>query len=125
MKGQTGPYVQNAYVRIKSVLRRYNEESYGSYNDYKELNEFENALMKEVVNFPELIKEAAENYDPSSIANYCYNLAKTYHRFYHEVRILTAETEAAKAFRLELSNVVATVLAKGMALLGIEMPEKM
>lgn len=125
MQGQTGPYVQNAYVRIKSVLRRYEQESYGSYEKYVDLNEFEISLLKELVEFPSLIKDAAEGYDPSAVANYCYNLAKTYHRFYHEVRILTAETEEAKAFRLELSSVVANVIAKGMDLLGIEMPEKM
>jgi len=125
MQGQTGPYVQNAYVRIKSVLRKYDRDSIGDFEAYDELHEFELALLKEIVEYPALIAEAAENLDPSAIANYAYNLAKTYHRFYHEVRILTAETEAAKAFRLGLSNVVASVLADSMDLLGIEMPEKM
>jgi len=125
MQGQTGPYVQYAYVRIQSVLRKYENNDYGSFDEYKELNEFELALLKEVVEFPNLIKTAAENYDPSSIANYCYSLGKMYHRFFHEVRILTAETEDAKAFRLHLSSVVAKVLEKAMALLGIEMPVKM
>lgn len=125
MQGQTGPYVQNAYVRIKSILRRYDAEVIEAFDDYTELNEFELALLKEVVEYPSLILEAAENLDPSAIANFAYNLAKTYHRFYHEVRILSAETESAKAFRLELSMVVAKVLAGSMSLLGIEMPEKM
>jgi len=125
MQGQTGPYVQNAYVRIKSILRRYDAEVIEAFDDYTELNEFELALLKEVVEYPSLILEAAENLDPSAIANFAYNLAKTYHRFYHEVRILSAETESAKAFRLELSKVVAKVLAGSMSLLGIEMPEKM
>ncbi|MEM9548744.1 MAG: arginine--tRNA ligase [Bacteroidota bacterium] len=125
MQGQTGPYVQNAYVRIKSVLRKYDGATIGSYDEYAELDEHELALLKEIVEYPTLIAEAAESLDPSTVANYAYNLAKTYHRFYHEVRILTAETEAAKAFRLELSNVVASVLANSMDLLGIEMPEKM
>ncbi len=125
MQGQTGPYVQYAYVRIQSVLRKFENNKYGSFDDYKELNEFELALLKEVVEFPNLIKVAAENYDPSSIANYCYSLGKMYHRFFHEVRILTAETEDAKAFRLHLSNVVSKVLEKAMNLLGIEMPAKM
>lgn len=124
MQGQTGPYVQNAYVRIRSVLRKYDGEGFGTYDGYSP-NESEMALLKEVVEYPSLILEAAENLDPSSIANYAYNLAKTYHRFYHDVRILSAETEEAKAFRLELSNVVASVLEDGMRLLGIEMPEKM
>ena len=125
MQGQTGPYVQYAYVRIQSVLRKFENNDFGSFDDYKELNEFELALLKEVVEFPNLVKTAAENYDPSAIANYCYNLGKMYHRFFHEVRILTAETEDAKAFRLHLSSVVAKVLEKAMNLLGIEMPAKM
>lgn len=125
MQGQTGPYVQNAFVRIKSILRRNEENSLGSFAEYNGPNEFELALLKEVVEYPALIIEAANNLDPSSIANYAYNLAKTYHRFYHEVRILTAETEAAKSFRIELSKVVAGVLEDAMGLLGIEMPEKM
>jgi len=125
MQGQTGPYVQNAYVRIKSILRRNDNEGSENFDGYKDINEFELGLLKEVVEYPALIIEAAKNLDPSSIANFAYNLAKTYHRFYHEVRILTAETEEAKAFRLELSKVVANVLADSMNLLGIEMPEKM
>lgn len=125
MQGQTGPYVQYAYVRIQSVLRKFEDKDYGDFGDYKELNVFELAMLKEIVEFPDLVKNAAENYDPSSIANYCYNLGKMYHRFFHEVRILTAETEDAKAFRLHLSNVIAKVLEKAMNLLGIEMPAKM
>jgi len=125
MQGQTGPYVQNAYVRIKSVLRKNEDSPIGNYADYASPNEFELALLKEIVEYPTLILQAAEELDPSSIANYGFNLAKTYHRFYHEVRILTAETESAKSFRLELSRVVARVLADCMNLLGIEMPEKM
>ena len=124
MQGQTGPYVQNAFVRIKSVLRK-QEDSIGNFDDYEAPNEFELALLKEVSEFPNLILEAAENLDPSAIANYSYNLAKTYHRFYHEVRILKAESEGAKAFRLELSKVVMNVLEDAMNLLGIEMPERM
>ncbi|MDF1696514.1 MAG: arginine--tRNA ligase [Saprospiraceae bacterium] len=125
MQGQTGPYVQYAYVRIKAVLRKYNQNEVGSYEAYTKPNEFEMALLKEIVEYPSLIKDAAENLDPSSIANYSYNLAKTYHRFFHEVRILNAESEPAKAFRLELSKVVARVMQGCMELLGIEMPEKM
>ncbi len=125
MQGQTGPYVQYAYVRIQSVLRKFENRDYGSYGSYKELNEFELALLKEIVEYPRLVKDAAENYDPSSIANFSYNLGKMYHRFFHEVRILTAETEEAKAFRLQLSSAVANVLEKAMSLLGIEMPAKM
>ena len=124
MQGQTGPYVQNAFVRIQSVLRR-NLEKIGSYEAYEAPNEFELNLLKDLSEFPNLVKEAAESLDPSAIANYSYNLAKTYHRFYHEVRILKAESDAARSFRLELSKVVARVLEDAMNLLGIEMPERM
>ena len=125
MQGQTGPYVQNAYVRIKSILRKLEETNIPDYSEYSTSNEFEMALLKEVVEYPNVVREAAEKLDPSAIANYAYNIAKTYHRFYHEVRILSAESEEAKAYRLELSKVVAHVISDSMQLLGIEMPEKM
>jgi arginyl-tRNA synthetase len=72
-----------------------------------------------------LIQAAAENLDPSDIANFCYNLAKSYHRFFHECPILKAESEQARAFRLMVCVAVGNVLNTGMDLLGIEMPEKM
>lgn len=124
MQGQTGPYIQNAYVRIQSVLRKFDENT-TSDEAYAELNEFELTLLKQLIQFPETVLGAAKDIDPSSVANYCYELAKSYHRFYHEVRILSAETEAAKSFRLKLSKAVAEVLESGMRLLGIEMPERM
>lgn len=125
MQGQTGPYIQNAFVRIKSVLRKYEEQDTDFDRKYLDINEFEMALLKDLVLLPGTIEDAASNYDPSMIANYCYDLAKDYHRFYHEVRILSAETEEAKAFRLKLSAAVAKALEKGMNLLGIEMPKRM
>lgn len=125
MQGQTGPYIQNAYVRVMSVLRKYDASVGNDFSGYDGLNEFENDLLKEIVRFPEVIEQAAAEYDPSHLANYCYELAKMYHRFYHEVRILSAETEAAKQFRLVLSKQVAEILSTAMNLLGIQMPERM
>lgn len=124
MQGQTGPYIQNAYVRIQSVLRK-NEDATGQAAQYTNPNEWEIALLKELIRYPEVLADAAKSYDPALVANYCYELAKKYHRFYHEVRILAAETEEAKAYRLQLSKVVGSVIEKGMKLLGIEMPERM
>jgi len=124
MQGQTGPYIQNAYVRIASILRK-QEVTSGDHSAYTALQEEELVLIKELIKYPEILASSAENYDPSNLASYCYNLAKAYHRFYHEQRILTAETEAAKNFRLNLSTQVAKVLKRGMYLLGIEMPERM
>ncbi len=124
MQGQTGPYVQNAYVRIKSVLRKAEGLS-SSTVAYDDLQTPEKDLICELYKFPELIKQAAEEYDPSLIANYCYDLAKGFHRFYHDYSILGAETEGAKVFRLKLSMAIAHTLKMGMDLLGIEMPERM
>jgi arginyl-tRNA synthetase len=125
MQGQTGPYVQNAYVRVRSVLRKAGEQDLSGASAYQELAKQEKEIMGQLYAFPELIATAAEAYDPSAIASFCYELAKNYHRFYHELSILNAESDEAKAFRLQLSQAVANVLDLGMDLLGIEMPERM
>lgn len=125
MQGQTGPYVQNAYVRIQSVLRKGGEQDLQAAAEYTKLETIEKALAGQLYAFPGIIQEAAANYDPSGVANYCYDLAKQYHRFYHDFSILNAESDAAKAFRLKLSQAVAHTLKTGMQLLGIEMPARM
>lgn len=126
MQGQTGPYIQNAYVRIQSVLNKRAEDRIDAdIKSYTDPSEIECDIVKELYAYPDRVIDAAENLDPSEIANYLYNLAKQYHRFYHDHRILTAESEEAKVFRLRLSECVAETLAAGMRLLGIEMPQKM
>ncbi|MBK7474802.1 MAG: arginine--tRNA ligase [Haliscomenobacter sp.] len=125
LQGQTGPYVQNAYVRVQSVLRKIESEDLSAASAHEPLNADERDLIGQVYQFPGIIQEAVREYDPSAIANYCFNLAKAYHRFYHEHSILRAENEAARAFRLQLSMAVAHVLRNGMDLLGIDMPERM
>ncbi|MEL7119995.1 MAG: arginine--tRNA ligase [Bacteroidota bacterium] len=127
MQGQTGPYVQNAYVRVRSVLRKAAESGMDQLTDalYESIQPVEKELLGQLFQFPQLIKEAGENYEPSDIANFCYTLAKTYHRFYHDHSILKAESEGAKQFRLKLSMATANALKFGMDLLGIEMPERM
>lgn len=125
MQGQTGPYVQNAYVRIQSVLRKGGDQDLKASAGYTTLEGIEKAIANQLYAFPSVIQEAAEQYDPSGVANFCYDLAKQYHRFYHDFSILNAESDAAKAFRLKLSQAVAHTLKTGMALLGIEMPERM
>ncbi len=125
MQGQTGPYIQNAYVRIQSVLRKSDGIESQTVDNYNNIQGIEKQLLQLLIQFPNIISEAAEQLDPSSIANYAYNLAKTYHRFYHELRILSAETEQAKLFRLQLSKAVGETLKSGMHLLGIEMPDRM
>lgn len=124
MQGQTGPYVQNAYVRVQSVLRKAAQFD-ADYALYQGVNEFEKELIILLLDYPNVIEQSAENYDPSMIASYVYNLAKQYHRFYHEVRILKAESDESKKFRLVLSDNVANILKSGLKLLGIETPERM
>lgn len=124
MQGQTGPYVQNAYVRIQSILRRSATNSL-NYADYTNLEVAEKELILKMYAYPDVIQSAAANYDPSEIANYCYDLAKMFHKFYHDFPILRAESEGAKHFRLQLITLTANVLKSAMELLGIEMPERM
>ncbi|MCB0547859.1 MAG: arginine--tRNA ligase [Phaeodactylibacter sp.] len=125
LQGQTGPYVQNAYVRVQSVLRKGGEQDLSPAAGYQQLESQEKEMLNMIYGFPGLVQLAAEEYDPSSIANFCYDLAKAYHRFYHDHSILNAQSAEAKAFRLQLSQAVANVLRHGMSLLGIEMPERM
>lgn len=124
MQGQTGPYIQNAYVRMQSVLRRAGGLPTVSL-PYENLETAERDLISQLYRYPELIQQAANEYDPSLIANYCYDLAKGYHKFWHDFSILSADSEAAKVFRLKLSHAIAQVLKSGMDLLGIEMPDRM
>ena len=125
MQGQTGPYIQNAYVRIQSILRKSADYTESDYSTYNTLEPMEKSLMRSLGEFKDILAVAAENLDPSMIANYAYDLGKDYHKFYHDVRILKAESEAAKCFRLQLSRTVAVVLRDVMEMLGIEMPERM
>ncbi|HMU03048.1 MAG TPA: arginine--tRNA ligase [Saprospiraceae bacterium] len=125
MQGQTGPYIQNAYVRIQSIIRKAGNETSSDAYSYADINEQEKTLIKHIMNFPDIVKEAGEQYDPSSIANYSYALAKDFHRFYHDVRILNAESSEAKSFRIQLSILVGDVLLKAFDMIGIEMPERM
>ena len=85
----------------------------------------EKELIKSFLQYPHVIEQGANNYDPSLVASYSYTLGKQFHKFYHDVRILSAETDVAKAFRLKLCKAVGNVLESSLHLLGIEMPERM
>ena len=129
LQGQTGPHIQYAYVRIKSVLRK---AAGALLNDqkllaagYGPIQPQEKELISLIYRFPDIILAAANEYDPSHVASYCYDLAKAFHRFFTDLSILKAESEEAKAFRLELCGAVANTLKTGMGLLGIEMPDRM
>ena len=125
MQGQTGPYIQNAYVRIQSILRRTDADSFKAAGGYTSLDPCEKDLLQTLMTYGESVNKAAIDYEPSFVATYAYELAKKFHRFYHDVRILSAESEEARAFRLLLSRQVAEVLRHSMFLIGIEMPERM
>ncbi len=124
MQGQTGPYIQNAFVRISSIFRKLTDLPDTDFSDYSLMSP-EKELIKSLLQYPHVIEQAANNYDPSMVANFSYTLGKQFHKFYHDVRILSAETEVAKAFRLKLCKAVGNVLESSLHLLGIEMPERM
>ncbi|MBB4077724.1 arginyl-tRNA synthetase [Lewinella aquimaris] len=125
LQGQTGPYVQNAYVRTRAVWRKAGERDLTAAANYSGLEPTERELISQLYAYPALLRDAAAQYDPSVVAMYCYELAKNLHKFWHDVSILNADTEAAVAFRLSLCRTVGNVLKSGMGILGIEMPERM
>jgi len=124
-QGHTGPFIQYTHARIRSVLSRAEHPDVDKAKQYDQLSPEERDLIVSLTQFPEIIKSAAEAYSPAVIANYVYELAKTYNKFYHEKSILQAENEAAKQFRLQLSTASGKVINKAMGLLGIEVPERM
>jgi arginyl-tRNA synthetase len=125
--GNTGPFIQYTYARIQSVLRKAAERNIVINKNVRvdKLSEKEKDLLKRVSLFPATINEAAANYSPAIIANYCYELVKEYNQFYHDHYIITETDENVRNFRLVLSSSVAEVIKLGMNLLGIEMPERM
>jgi arginyl-tRNA synthetase len=106
-------------------LRKAGEIDFAKAKDYTTLQPQEKDIILQLFEFPNIIEQAANDYDPSHVGAYCYNLAKLYHKFWHDLPMLKAETEAAKVFRLMLSTQLAKTLQFGMDLLGIEMPHKM
>ena len=122
--GNTGPFIQYTHARIRSILRKSSAEGQLSTGDYQ-LNAKETALIQKLNEFPAAVEQAGKDYSPSGIANYCYELTKEFNQFYHDYSILNAESEGAKAMRLVIARNVAKTLRNGMALLGIEVPERM
>ena len=125
MQGQTGPYIQNAFVRIQSILRREQSTLTDPFGLSEILTIAEIELIKLLDQYPDVVHEAAQTFDPSQIAHYLFALAKGLHRYYHDVPILTATTNDEKQIRLYLIEKIAAYLDHGMELLGIEMPERM
>ena len=126
--GNTGPFIQYTYARIQSVLRKAAESGILIPEQIPvgiELSEKEEGLIQMVADFAAVVKQAGEDYSPSIIANYTYDLVKEYNQFYHDFSILREENEAVKIFRISLSANVAKVVRLGMNLLGIEVPSRM
>lgn len=126
--GNTGPFIQYTYARIRSILRKAEAQDItlpASLNDDAPLNEKEIALIQKLNDFGAAVAQAGIDYSPSGIANYCYELTKEFNQFYHDYSILNADTEAEKITRLMIAKNVAKVIKNGMALLGIEVPERM
>ncbi len=125
--GNTGPFIQYTHARIKSVLRKAEEKQivFNTEFNHTEISPKEKDLLKTITLFPDVVKEAGDNYSPAVIANYCYELVKEYNQFYHDHSILAESDEDKRNFRLVLSSTVAKVAKTGMGLLGIQMPERM
>ncbi|MFV0344675.1 MAG: arginine--tRNA ligase [Bacteroidales bacterium] len=123
--GNTGPFIQYTYARICSVLRKAEEMGIKTAYSYETLEEKEKALIVMLTKFGRVIDEAATNYSPALIANYCYDVAKAFNAFYHDHSILNVDIDELKAFRTSLAKATGKVLKSGMELLGIMMPERM
>ncbi|HSO85900.1 MAG TPA: arginine--tRNA ligase [Draconibacterium sp.] len=125
--GNTGPFIQYTYARIKSVLRKASDNNIPIDTNLKlnSLSTKEKDLLKRITLFPVTLKEAGVNFSPAVLANYCYELVKEFNQFYHEYSILSEPNTDQRNFRLILSATVAVIVKKGMNLLGIEMPERM
>ena len=126
--GNTGPFIQYTYARIRSIIRRAEEQGLQltvPAAGAVELNEKEISLIQKIAEYPAAVAQAGMDYSPSGIANYCYELTKAFNQFYHDYSVLSADTPEQKQLRLAISANVAKTIKNGMALLGIEVPERM
>ncbi|WP_293946483.1 MULTISPECIES: arginine--tRNA ligase [unclassified Sphingobacterium] len=124
-QGHTGPFIQYTHARIKSVLSKAEFDADSPVSVLPSISSYERDLIQQLGAFPETIEASAQEFSPAQLANYIYEVAKLYNKFYHEETILKAEANDVKNFRLHLSAAAAKVIAKGMGLLGICVPERM
>ena len=122
--GNTGPFIQYTHARIQSVLRKYAKEV-SQVKTNLELSKIEKEIVQSILTYPTIINEAANNLSPALVANYVYDLVKAFNNFYQTTPILKVDDQAVLEFRIALSNMVARVVKSGMALMGIEVPDKM
>lgn len=123
-QGHTGPFVQYTHARIKSVLRKA-EYTGADVKTPASISPYERDLIQALANYPVIIEASAQEFSPAQLANYAYDLAKLYNKFYHEETILKAEDENVKGFRLQMSASAARIIAESMNMLGIQVPERM
>ncbi len=126
--GNTGPFIQYTYARIRSIMRKAEAEGFAlpsSLPGSLPLNEKEVQLIQKLNSYEAVVEQAGKDYSPSGIANYCYELTKDFNQFYHDYSILNAESQEAKTLRLALAKNVGKTIKNGMQLLGIEVPERM
>ncbi len=126
--GNTGPFIQYTYARIRSILRKAADAGIAIPEKLPAdvaLSTKEEEVVQHIADFAAVVRQAGSEYQPAAVANYCYELVKEYNQFYHDFSVLREEDEAKRAFRLVLSQNVAKVVRLGMGLLGIEMPERM
>jgi len=126
--GNTGPFIQYTYTRIKSVLRKAAEKNIKTQNEPDtifEPNKKEIELIKLLAGFPNVVQDAAIQMTTAVIANYCYELTKGFNQFYHDFSILNVDDEKTRNFRLQLSEITGFTIEKCMGLLGIDVPERM
>jgi arginyl-tRNA synthetase len=124
--GNTGPFIQYTYARIRSILRKAADISnVATVSGTASLAEKEIELIQKMNEFGAAVEQAGKDYSPSGIANYCYELTKVFNQFYHDYSILNEPDEQKKAVRLMLAKNVAKIIKNGMNLLGIEVPERM
>ena len=126
--GNTGPFIQYTYARIRSILRKAEESGVSMPNtlfNNVNINDKEIQLIQKLSDYAGVIAQAGIDYSPSGIANYCYELTKEFNQFYHDYSILNADTDEIKIARLVLAKNVAKIIKNGMDKLGIEVPERM
>ena len=123
--GNTGPFIQYTYARIRSIMRKAADLEKVEGQLTAELSQKEIDLIQKMSDYASAVEQAGKDYSPSGIANYCYELTKEFNQFYHDFSILKEEDTQKRAVRLRIAANVAKVISNGMALLGIEVPERM
>ncbi len=123
--GHTGPFIQYTYARIQSILRKAEERGYKARMSGRPMEETEYGLIKIMASYPHVLEEAGTSYSPAQVANFCYDLAKEFNKYYHEVTVLHEEDTVLRDQRLALLKQVAGRLKRAMDILGIVLPERM